>query len=966
MIMKTKFCRSFAALALLTLAAFNLQLSTAHAQGTAFTYQGRLNSGGSPASGLYDFVFSLSNAPSGGSQVGGSVTNLAVGVTNGLFTTSLDFGAVFTGNPTWLAISVRTNGVGSYIGLNPLQQLEPTPYAIYSANAGAAASANSVSAANIVGIIPAAQLPASVITNGASGVNITGTFSGNGAGVTNVPFGSLNDSGYISWGNFSLSSSPGVGGSPLCVIAADVKGDGQVDLISALAGAGALTVLTNNGFGVFGSNATLAVGIASACVIAADVNGDGHVDLIIANCIGGGVSGNTLTVLTNNGYGVFGFNATLTVGIGPNCVIAADVNGDGHVDLICANAGLVFDGNTLTVLTNNGFGVFGSNATLTVGSQPVSVIAADVNGDGRVDLISANSGDNTLTVLTNNGFGGFGYNATLTVGNQPDCVIAADVNGDGHVDLICASYEDNTLTVLTNNGLGAFGLNAVINAGNNPNCVIAADVNGDGHVDLICASSYYNTLTVLTNNGYGVFGLNATLKVGNGPVCVFAADVNGDGRVDLICANAGDNTLSDNTLSVLLNTPAYHGTFSGNGSGLTALNAANLTGSIPAGVSVPAGNLTGTLPATVFPTNLVLAGGLNLDHTGTYGLNPGTVSSNALSFGTAPGGSGEGIASKRVGTGPYDLEFFTGNVNRMTINNFGDLICYGSVYANGTFFGNGSGLSSLNASQLTGVIPQSVLPSFQSSDNYDTVGGGYGNSASATFTTVGGGSGNSASGNWATVGGGTGNSASGGYSTIPGGANNVASGQDSFAAGNNSHATDNGSFVWGDGTRGSTSQGSNTFCVLATGGVYCYTLISGASPYGAYLAKNSTAWSAISDRNAKKNFQPVDAKAVLDKLAAIPISEWNYKWEKDSDVPNIGPMAQDFKHAFYPGRDDKGITTLEFDGVELAAIQGLNQKLEIEAQAKDTEIQTLKQQNDLLAERLNELEATVKTITERK
>ena len=439
------------------------------------------------------------------------------------------------------------------------------------------------------------------------------------------------------------------------------------------------------------------------------------------------------------------------------------------------------------------------------------------------------------------------------MGSYPESVIAADVNGDGHVDLISANYGANTLTVLTNNGYGVFGFNATLNVGSAPYCVIAADVNGDGHVDLISANADAYTLTVLTNNGYGVFGSNATLNVGS-PISVCAADVNGDGKVDLISAN-----VNANTLSVLQNVPAYNGSFSGNGSGLTSLNAANLTGSVPA-----------------------------------------------------------------------------------------------------------SSLTSVPAGSLTGVIPQSNLPSFQSSDNYETVGGGYNNSASATLTTVGGGSGNSASGNWATVGGGTGNSASGSYSTIPGGANNVASGQDSFAAGNNSHATDNGSFVWGDGTRGSTSQGSNTFCVLATGGVYCYTLISGASPYGAYLAKNSTSWSAISDRNAKKNFQPVDAKAVLDKLAAIPISEWNYKWEKDSDVPNIGPMAQDFKHAFYPGRDDKGITTLEFDGVELAAIQGLNQKLEIEAQAKDTEIQTLKQQNDLLAERLNELEATVKTITERK
>ena len=95
----------------------------------------------------------------------------------------------------------------------------------------------------------------------------------------------------------------------------------------------------------------------------------------------------------------------------------------------------------------------------------------------------------------------------------------------------------------------------------------------------------------------------------------------------------------------------------------------------------------------------------------------------------------------------------------------------------------------------------------------------------------------------------------------------------------------------------------------------------------------------VSDRNAKKNFQSVDTVAVLEKLAAIPIERWNYQWEKDSDVPHLGPMAQDFKGAFYPGRDDKTISMLEFDGVALAAIQGLNQKLD----EKDAEIQTLKQ-----------------------
>jgi len=111
----------------------------------------------------------------------------------------------------------------------------------------------------------------------------------------------------------------------------------------------------------------------------------------------------------------------------------------------------------------------------------------------------------------------------------------------------------------------------------------------------------------------------------------------------------------------------------------------------------------------------------------------------------------------------------------------------------------------------------------------------------------------------------------------------------------------------------------------------------------------------LCDRNAKKNFKPVDTVAVLDKLAAVPIEQWNYKWEKSTDIPNIGPMAQDFKQAFYPGRDDKGITTLEFDGVELAAIQGLNKKLEEQAKEKDVEIQQLQQSLAQLRAMVSEL-----------
>ena len=153
---------------------------------------------------------------------------------------------------------------------------------------------------------------------------------------------------------------------------------------------------------------------------------------------------------------------TYSVGKGPDCVVAVDVNGDGKLDLISANASQAFSGNTLSVLTNDGSGGFGSNATLNVGNGPICVVAADVNGDGKQDLISANWNDGTLTVLTNDGSGSFGSNATLHVHDYAAWVVATSIGGDDKPDLVCASSPGDTLTLLTNNGSGSFGFNATL------------------------------------------------------------------------------------------------------------------------------------------------------------------------------------------------------------------------------------------------------------------------------------------------------------------------------------------------------------------------------------------------------------------------------------------------------------------------------------------------------------------------
>lgn len=180
-----------------------VSISSAYAQDTAFTYQGRLNDGGSPANGIYDLQFTVCDALTNGNVVGGPLTNSTTGVSNGLFTVTLDFGSgVFTGPSRWLDILVRTNGSDAFIELSPRQLLTPVPYALYAPSAGNAASVSgSVSASQISGTLAQAQLPGAVLTNDEKGVILTGSLTGSlignattatslvpGAFVTNASF----------------------------------------------------------------------------------------------------------------------------------------------------------------------------------------------------------------------------------------------------------------------------------------------------------------------------------------------------------------------------------------------------------------------------------------------------------------------------------------------------------------------------------------------------------------------------------------------------------------------------------------------------------------------------------------------------------------------------------------------------------------------------------------------------------
>jgi hypothetical protein len=201
-----------------------------------------------------------------------------------------------------------------------------------------------------------------------------------------------------------------------------------------------------------------------------------------------------------------------------------------------------------------------------------------------------------------------------------------------------------------------------------------------------------------------------------------------------------------------------------------------------------------------------------------------------------------------------------------------------------------------------------------------------------------------------------------GFSSIALGYGTIASGDYSTALGYESQATNNDCLVWSDASSWPSASSTNDSSVTmrASGG---YRLFSNPGmSAGVSLAPGSTAWATLSDRNAKKDFAPVDSMAILEKLTSLPVTRWHYQWEEANSPLHLGPMAQDFKAAFYPGTDNTTITTLEFDGVELAAIQGLNEKVESGKQKAERRIEKLEIENAELKQSVAELKALVEKL----
>ena len=519
-------------------------------------------------------------------------------------------------------------------------------------------------------------------------------------------------------------------------------------------------------------------------------------------------------------------------------------------------------------------------------------------------------------------------------------------------------------------------------------------------------------IAVRTNSNGAFTTLTPRQQITPTPYAVYSEGANAAGLTGTIPMGGLSGTYGD---AVTLGNAGNN--FSGNGAGLTALNASQLTSGI-----VPDARLSGNVART---NQVWLLGG---------------------NSGTTPGTQFMGTKDNQ----PLELRVNGVRALRLEPNTNGAPNVVGgspvNFVANGVFGAviGGGGATNDEGLRYTNSV----------TDDCGTVGGGAGNTASGSVATVGGGLDNVASSNSATVSGGSRNLASGPVATVAGGEANIASGYwatvgggyfntaagwFSFAAGEQAQALHNNSFVWSDGSGGSFSlTAANQFSVRAAGGVvlagnvqieggaatYHHVELSGGNSYGYLygsfpafgdgihmgynyyadsgglpghvinagggtsrisagydyiglgagdvntgplsdlLVVNHTGVSTYStfnnnsDRNAKQDFTSVSPAQILDKVLQLPVSEWSYK--VDSATRHIGAMAQDFYAAFNVGTDDKHIAPIDEGGVALAAIQGLNQKVDSENAKLTEELKRRNAENAELKQRLEALEKIVR------
>jgi len=1016
------------ALTVVGLSTLNPQLFTLLAQGTAFSYQGRLNDGGSPANGVYDLRFAIYNSTNiPGTVIAGPVTNAAAAVSNGFFTVALDFGpGVFTGPDRWLDISVRSNGVAAFTPLTPRQKITAAPYAITAGHLTGTVASSQLTGAISSNNIGAGSITSVMLAAGAVGSNqlavgaVTTAALANGA-VTAAKVGTVSNLFPVTIAN----PTPAAGDNfsyTLAALGTDrlLIGAPYDDTRASDAGAAYLFDINGTLLITF-ANPTPAADEKFGYAIAAVGTDRLLVGAYADNLVGSGAgaaylfstnSSALLTTFTNPTPTITQFGAAVAA-VGTERLLIGAGGGTGAAYLFNTNGRLQRTFTNPAPATITHFGT----AVAAVGTDRV-LIGAEWDNTGAFHAGAAylfRTNGALLTTFTNPTPAASEYfgQAVAVVGT--DRVLIGAYFDSAGAPAAGAAYLFNTngtlLITFTNPApatLNYFGA-AVAAVGTDRVLIGAAGVD-TGAFDAGVAYLFDTNGVVLatfTNptpgdsddfgSAVAAVGTDRVLigavrdhigAVGAGAAYLFTSERFTPGLVaDSVNARSITTISMEDGAVTLAKLDSSIGVWARNGD-----NVYRLPGRVGIGTATPGNPLTvegiGTADGGSGLLNQVMA---RFECTGA--ANSAISIDAATGFDSVLYFAENGLARwglRHDASQEHELvfQFSPTGVPPLRLRTNGNLIVSATI--------TGDRFNSTD-STATG--------------SHATALGNGANAAGEGAVAMG--IDVSASGQ-CSLAVGTNNLASGNFS-IALGRDNQAAQAFSFAAGRRARANHTGAFVWADSQNTDfASSTPNQFSVRASGGVRfnsdtslffenatrqmlnLYNQIYGIGvqsdtlyfrtdtgyawfrdgvhtnvqndpgPGGLLLMRldgsgnlfTTGAVNPPSDRHAKKDFAPVDVQVVLRKVAAMPLHTWTYTNEP-SGICHLGPVAQDFHAAFGLGADDKHIATVDADGVALAAIQGLNQKVDDRSQESGARIQKLEAENAELKTRLTILENLV-------
>lgn len=337
-------------------------------------------------------------------------------------------------------------------------------------------------------------------------------------------------------------------GSPFSVAVSDLNCDGKPDLTVANWGSGNISVLLGQGNGSFQTAVKISTNSLPGypySLTVDDFNGDATPDLAVAS----NDNSHNVGIFVGNGDGTFQAPVHYDVGGTLSSLAAGDFNGDGKLDLVVTHP--VVSGTKYSVMLGNNDGSFQAAAHYSYAGSwdPESVVVADLDRDGKPDLVLANEATNNVLLLQGRGDGTFQTAGTLPTGSAPCSLSVGDLDGNGEPDIAVANANSNNVSILLNRSIHFSAIypsefTSSFAAGTGSFSLASGDFNRDGKPDLAVANVISNNVSVVLGNGDGTYQTAVNYAVGSGPCSLATTDFNCDGRLDLVTANRSSASVS--------------------------------------------------------------------------------------------------------------------------------------------------------------------------------------------------------------------------------------------------------------------------------------------------------------------------------------------------------------------------------------------------------------------------------------